>query len=79
MGSDTPQPQAYKGPLPENAVGIEFYTDVKPHGGTVPGHARWWPGDPGVVLVNGEYAKISVVVTRNTHRKPNLDAPAVSQ
>ena len=72
MGSSTPQPQAYEGPLPHGAIGIEFYTDVPPRGGSVPGHARWWPTDPGVVLVNDEYAKIAVVVTRNTHRKPPI-------
>jgi CubicO group peptidase (beta-lactamase class C family) len=69
MGSSTPQPQAYYGPLPQGAIGIEFYTNAKPHGRTVPGHARWWPGDPGVVLVSDEYARIAVTVTRNTHPK----------
>jgi len=69
MGSATPQPQAYVGELPPGAIGIEFYTDVQPHGGTVDGHARWWPTDPGVVLVDDEYAKIAIIVTKNTHPK----------
>lgn len=71
MGSSIPQPQAYEGPLPDGAIGIEFYTDAKPHGGTVPGHARWLPGDNGVVLIDVECARIAVVVTKNTHRKPD--------
>lgn len=39
--SDIPQVQAYTGPLPDGAAGVEFYTAVPPDAGTAPGHARW--------------------------------------
>ena len=70
FGSGTPQPQAYDGPLPADKIGIEFWTDVAPHPGSPPGKVRWWPGDPGVVRVNDDYAKIAIVVTKNTHPRP---------
>ena len=68
--SSIPQPQAFEGPLPEGAIGIEFYTDVEPTGNTAPHYARWCPPAPGIVVVDDEYAKIRVVVTKNTHRRP---------
>lgn len=45
------------------ASGIEFYTSVPPDRGTV--HARWTGPREGVVVEDG-YAKINVLVTRNT-------------
>ncbi len=69
-GSGIPQPQAYDGPLPPGRIGIEFRTDVAPHGGSPPGQVRWVPGDPGVVSVDDDYAKIAIVVTKNTHPRP---------
>ncbi len=62
--------QAYRGPLPEGARGIEFITHVPPDPNTPPETAYWRPTRPGVALmdVGGfEYAVLStVVVTRNT-------------
>lgn len=69
-GSATPQPQAYDGPLPDGTVGIEFYTDAAPHPGSAPGKIRWWPGDPGVVLLDDERGMIEIKVTKNTHPRP---------
>jgi hypothetical protein len=69
-GSGIPQPQAFDGPLPEGAIGFEFYTDVEPHGATAPGYVRWMDGDPGVVSIDPFNAMIRVKVVKNTHRKP---------
>jgi hypothetical protein len=70
-GSGIPQPQAFVGPLPNGTIGIEFFTDIKPHGGTVPGYARWMEGDLGVVSIDANCAKIQVTVTKNTHKRPS--------
>lgn len=64
-GSDTPQVQAYMGALPDGKKGIEFVTRVRPTPGTAPWEARWRPGTDGV-RTEGDHAKISVRVTRNT-------------
>lgn len=70
-GSATPQPKAYDGPLPEHEIGIEFWTDAAPRPGSAPGKIRWWPGDPGVHLMEDQdFAKIAIEVTRNTHPRP---------
>ena len=63
--SNIPQVQAYIGPLPENAIGIEFMTTVKPDEGTV--HARWTGPREGVrVNQNEGFAKIGCTITKNT-------------
>ena len=67
--SDIPQVQAYLGPLPQISSttqyerGIEFWTHAAPDKGTV--HARWTGPRDGVV-VEGGFAKVDCVMTRNT-------------
>jgi hypothetical protein len=56
---------AYVGPLRDGEKGIEFTTDVPPNGNTAPGLARW-TGPRDGVIVEGNYAKIKVRVTKNT-------------
>jgi len=56
-GSDIPKVQAYEGPLPEGARGIEFTTDVTPDPYGIPGQPEWSGPRPGV-RVEDEFAKI---------------------
>jgi hypothetical protein len=67
MGGRSPFPSvdAYVGPLPDGEKGIEFTTDVPPDRNTPPRFARW-RGPRDGVIVEGDYAKIRVTVTRNT-------------
>jgi len=67
MGGRSPFPSvdAYVGPLPEDAIGIEFTTEVPPDRGTPPRIARW-TGPRDGVIVEGDYAKIKATVTKNT-------------
>jgi hypothetical protein len=67
MGGRSPFPSvdAYVGPLPDGEKGIEFTTDVPPDRNTPPRLARW-TGPRDGVIVEGDYAKIKVTVTRNT-------------
>jgi hypothetical protein len=59
-----PAVKAWDGPLPEKAVGVEFYTDVAPDPWSAPGWPEWTLGRPGVFEVgNGELVGITVVVT----------------
>lgn len=59
-----PAVKAWEGALPENAVGVEFYTDVEPDPWSVPGWPEWTQGRPGViVLEHDELVAIDVVVT----------------
>lgn len=66
--------QAFDGPLPDGARGIEFTTDVVPkrQGHVTPGtraEVRWRSGQPGVETrdVGGtDFAVISCTVTKNT-------------
>lgn len=71
MGGRSPIPSvdAYVGPLPDGIRGIEFTTDVPPDRDTPPWAARW-TGPRDGVIVEGEYAKIKVTVTRNTQDGP---------
>jgi hypothetical protein len=71
MGGRSPFPSvdAYHGPLPEGEKGIEFTTDVPPDKNTPQRVARWTGPRVGVI-VEGDYAKISVVITRNTQEGP---------
>jgi hypothetical protein len=66
-GSTIPAVQAYTGPLPEGARGIEFTAEVEPDPLSPPGQAYWRGPRPGVI-VEGDNAKIRVTVTRNTQR-----------
>ena len=66
--SDLPAAQAYEGPLPEGARGIEFRTRIRPDAGGVPGYPRWSHGTDGVIRVDEDFAGIPVEVLRNTQR-----------
>ena len=67
MGGRSPFPSvdAYVGRLPEGTKGIEFTTVVPADRNTPPRVARW-TGPRDGVIVEGDYAKIKVTVTRNT-------------
>jgi|SRR4051812_7121544 hypothetical protein len=67
MGGRSPFPSvdAYTGRLPEGKKGIEFTTDVPPDPNTPPRLARW-TGPRDGVIIEGDYAKIRVTITRNT-------------
>jgi len=59
-----PAVKAWDGPLPMNALGVEFYTDIEPDPWSVPGWPEWTEGRPGVVVLDaGELVAIPVVVT----------------
>lgn len=59
-----PAVKAWDGPLPEGAIGIEFYTNVSPDPWSVPGWPEWTQGQPGVlVLERDELVAITIVVT----------------
>ncbi|MEU8160051.1 polymorphic toxin-type HINT domain-containing protein [Micromonospora parva] len=64
---DRPMVQAYRGALPDGKRGVEFYTPVQPLSprNSPPGEARWPVGLPGV-RHEDVYAKIKIIVTRNT-------------
>lgn len=65
-----PAVKAWEGPLPEGAIGVEFFTDVEPDPWSVPGWPEWTEGRPGVrVLEPGELVAIPVVVTIERHRE----------
>ena len=64
-GGTTPKVKAYPGPLPPGTRGIEFTTDVPPDPGSAPKRPDWSGPRPGVVI-EGDFAKIKVVVTKNT-------------
>ena len=59
-----PAVKAWDGPLPEDAIGVEFYTDVPPDPWSVPGWPEWTQGRPGVIMLErDELVAIPVVVT----------------
>jgi hypothetical protein len=60
-----PSVDAYVGPLPSRARGIEFETDIPPDRGLPPYRARWTGPRPGVVI-DGEWARIRVKIIRST-------------
>lgn len=65
-GSDIPQVQSYVGPLPPSPErGIEFYASVAPDRNVAPGQARWTGPREGVAILDA-FARISVVITKNT-------------
>lgn len=66
-GGLSPTVEAYRGVLPPGAHGIEFYTWAMPDTAFGP-RVRWRVGSAGV-RVEGEFAKIDCVVTRNTQKE----------
>jgi len=59
-----PAVKAWDGPLPADAIGVEFYTDVEPDPWSVPGWPEWSEGRPGVIgREPGDLVAIPVVVT----------------
>ncbi|MFB9924356.1 hypothetical protein ACFORO_10775 [Amycolatopsis halotolerans] len=60
-----PAVQAWNGPLPSDRRGVEFYTDVKPLFHGAKSGLREWRAAQGV-RVDDEFAKLDVVVTKNT-------------
>ena len=72
-GSDIPQVQSYVGPLPPGERGIEFYTHVPPDRDVAPGQARWTGPRPGVTILD-DFARISVVITKNTQTPSSAEA-----
>jgi hypothetical protein len=59
-----PAVKAWDGPLPADAVGVEFFTDVQPDSSSVPGWPEWTEGSRGVIVLEaGELVAIPVVVT----------------
>ncbi len=60
-----PTVQAYEGPLPHGARGIEFYTTTPPHPDGLPHQPHWYLSDPGVVNDEGA-ARITCIVVLNT-------------
>jgi hypothetical protein len=68
---------AYAGPLPVGRDGFEFQTEVEPDRGSVPGSPDWSNGRPGVV-VEGNYAKIKVRVTKMVCERPDEHADNTS-
>lgn len=63
MPSPWAKVKAYDGPLPQGRQGFEFYTNVKPDVGHVPGQPVWMAPRPGVVERNGQ-AVISCSIVR---------------
>jgi RHS repeat-associated protein len=61
-----PVAQAYTGPLPQGARGIEFYTTVAPASGSRPGAANWYRGTDGVDDIDDDWVSIPVQVIKNT-------------
>ena len=60
-----PAAKAWTGPLPEEAVGFEFFTDVEPDPGQAPAWPQWSEGRPGVIVIEPhELVAISVIVTK---------------
>lgn len=66
-GGSWPKVQAYRGELPAGTRGIEFWTDVMPDADGSPSLVSWSGRgiNPGV-WVEGEFAKIQCVITKNT-------------
>lgn len=56
-----PTVNAWPGPLPASARGIEFFTDVEPS--ALRPFVRWQEGAPGVRAVTGETDTVSIPVT----------------
>lgn len=69
MGGRSPFPSvdAYVGPLPPGTRGIEFVTLLPPDRDAPPGRARWTGTRDGVRVV-GDYAIVSVRITKNAQK-----------
>jgi len=53
------------GPLPEDIVGFEFFTNAEPDPGQAPAWPQWSEGRPGVIVLEpSELVAISVIVTK---------------
>jgi len=62
MPSPFPKVKAYEGPLPDGKKGFEFFTNVAPDVGHVPGQPLWMSTRPGVWEENGQAViKCSIV------------------
>jgi len=46
-----PAVKAWSGPLPDEIVGYEFYTDTAPDPGQAPAWPQWTEGRPGVIVL----------------------------
>lgn len=58
-----PALKAWDGRLPEDAVGVEFFTNVAPDPWSIPGWPQWTEGSPDVVVLEpGQLVAIEVVV-----------------
>ncbi|MFE0019557.1 hypothetical protein [Amycolatopsis sp. NPDC059021] len=70
--------QAWNGPLPDGDRGVEFYTDVKPRFyGTKVSLREWREGQN--VILDGDYVKVAIVVTKNTQTTPEADAGGTAE
>jgi hypothetical protein len=63
--SHIPKVKAHRGPLPEGERGVEFWTEVPPDSGSTRQRVDWSGPRPGVE-VEDDFAKIVVVITKNT-------------
>ena len=59
-----PAVKACNGPLPADAVGVEFYCDVEPDSGSVPGYPEWTGPRSGVIVIDADTVAIELVVTK---------------
>jgi hypothetical protein len=65
FGGDSPQVEAYLGPLPYDKPGIEFHSAVEPYPNKHPFHVRWRLEQEGVRFED-DHAKIDIAVTKCT-------------
>jgi hypothetical protein len=69
MAGKWPKVKAWRGPLPPDRTGYEFFTDVEPDAGSPPGQAYWRQGRPGVLVIEwDEIVAIGVTVTKRRDR-----------
>lgn len=68
-----PTVKAYRGPLRPGDRGVEFMTFASPDAGGAPSSPTWTPERKGV-WTDGEMAKLSCVITRNTQSDSSSDA-----
>jgi hypothetical protein len=66
-GSFTPSVDAWVGELPQNAPGVEFYTDAVPDRGSPPSKSRWSGNRLGVTTIE-DTAIIKARITRYRYR-----------
>ena len=72
-GSSVLTVKAYRGSLPPNHSGVEFFTSVSPNRGSAsPFEARWYAGDFGVSVIKREgeeFAAIPAFITKVEYRR----------